>query len=219
MNIKNKAWPASLWIELQKNIVKPNIKDGLYELNFLFNAVLKKKTNNIVIGKHGEGYWTNIDDKDLTSWKLTMSFWGWGGKTVILLNKEVEDLMLRNSIRLFSSNPDGAIPKVMTYGAQKRKKWLHKQLKIRQNHPHWVKINMLKSDEKERYDALSKLSLEERSRLGVDLKQWYSVYNELAWKEKAAQRIQEWLLLKRKIPLSVTNKWLEIWLSSLDTQK
>lgn len=205
------AWPAAFWIQLQRQFTKPNMRDGLLEADYLFRAILKKNTNRVRIVPGGNAYWDAIGASELAKWRTTMSLWGWGAKKVITWDPELENEFLRASIRLFALHSDGPIPRVMCIGATNRKAWLLQKLEQKQQLPVWNRLQLQDSTMVQRFEYLATLGVDERNKLGFDVKEFFFAYSELNWKKKASERVYRWLLRKGTIPLSATTEWMQIW--------
>lgn len=205
------AWSSTFWIQIQKQFTKPNIRDGLLEMDYVFRAILKKSANRIRIVPGGDAYWDDIAPAELARWRMTMSIWGWGAKKVIAWNEDLENEFLKASIRLFALHPDGPIPRVMCLGASNRKEWLLKKIESKLDSTVWKRINLQDTSPSQRFDYLSAMSMVERNKLGHDIKEFYFAYSEMRWKKKASERVYRWLLKKGTIPLSATTEWIQIW--------
>lgn len=205
------AWSSSFWIELQKQFSKPNVRDGLLELDYVFRAILKKSANRVRITPGGNAYWDDITPVELAKWRTTMSLWGWGAKKIITWNETLEDSFLRCSIRLFALHPDGPIPKVMCIGAEHRKTWLLDTVESKKDTPVWKRLQLQETTPAQRFDYLASMNLEDRNKLGHDIKEFFFAYSELRWKKKASEQVYRWLLKKGTIPLSATTEWMQIW--------
>lgn len=205
------AWSSAFWIQLQKQFTKPNIRDGLLEADYVFRAILKKSTNRIRITAGGNAYWDEISPNELAKWRMTMSLWGWGAQKVIIWNDTLEESFLKGSIRLFALHPDGPLPKVMCFGAAKRKSWLNQKIESKQELAVWKRLRLQDTTPLQRFDYLMSLTMEERNKLGHDVKEFFYAYCELQWKQKASERVYRWLLKKGTIPLAATTEWMQIW--------
>lgn len=205
------AWSSDFWIQLQKQFTKPNIRDGLLEADYVFRAILKKNTNRVRITPGGKAYWDAISPNELIKWRLTMSLWGWGAKKVIIWNEALEENFLKASIRLFALHSDGPIPKVMCQGAIARKAWLIKKIESSKEIAVWKRLQLQDTSHLQRFEYLTSMSLDERNKLGHDVKEFFFAYSELRWKKKASERVYRWLLKKGTIPLSATTEWMQIW--------
>lgn len=205
------AWSSNFWIQLQKQFTKPNVRDGLLEVDYIFRAILKKSSNRIRVVPGGKAYWDEITPNELAKWRMTMSLWGWGAKKVITWNEDLENEFLKASIRLFALHPDGPIPRVMCLGANKRKEWLLKKVASKNDIPVWKRLQLQDTSAAQRFDYLYSMSMEDRNKLGHDVKEFFFAYSELRWKKKASERVYRWLLRKGTIPLSATTEWMQIW--------
>lgn len=205
------AWSSAFWIQLQKQFTKPNIRDGLLEADYVFRAILKKSTNRVRIVPGGKAYWDAISPSELVKWRLTMSLWGWGAKKVITWNEALEEGFLKASIRLFALHSDGPIPKVMCQGAIARKEWLLKKIESSKELPVWKRLQLQDTSYLQRFEYLTSTGLDERNKLGHDVKGFFFAYSELRWKKKASERVYRWILKKGTIPLSATTEWMQIW--------
>lgn len=205
------AWSSAFWIQLQKQFTKPNVRDGLLEVDYVFRAILKKSTNRVRITPGGNAYWDEITPNELAKWRMTMSLWGWGAKRVITWNEALEESFLKCSIRLFALHPDGPIPKVMCMGATNRKTWLLEKIESKKELAVWKRLQLQETPPSQRFDYLVSMNLDERNKLGHDVKEFFFAYSELRWKKKASERVYRWLLKKGTIPLSATTEWMQIW--------
>lgn len=205
------AWSSDFWIELQKQFARPNVRDGLLEADYVFRAILKKSANRIRIVAGGTAYWDDIAPAELAKWRMTMSLWGWGAKKIIVWNEELENDFLKASIRLFALHPDGPLPHVMCVGATRRKEWLLNKVQSKKDLPVWKRLNLQDTHAAQRFDYLAGMNLDDRNKLGQDVKEFYYAYNELRWKKKASERVYRWLLKKGTIPLAVATQWMQIW--------
>ena len=205
------AWSSAFWIQLQKQFTKPNVRDGLLEVDYVFRAILKKSSNRVRVTPGGNAYWDEITPNELAKWRMAMSLWGWGAKKVITWNEALEESFLRASIRLFALHPDGPIPKVMCIGAIKRKEWLITTIESKKEIAVWKRLQLQDTTALQRFDYLVSMNLEDRNKLGHEVKEFFFAYSELRWKKKASERVYRWLLKKGTIPLSVTTEWMQIW--------
>lgn len=205
------AWTSAFWIQLQKQFTKPNVRDGLLEMDYVFRAILKKSANRVRVVPGGDAYWDEITPAELAKWRMTMSIWGWGAKKVITWNEELENEFLRASIRLFALHPDGPIPRVMCMGATKRREWLLTKIASKKDLAVWKRINLQDANMTQRFDYLASMNLDDRNKLGHDVREFYFAYTEMRWKQKASEKVYRWLLKKGTIPLSATTEWMQIW--------
>lgn len=205
------AWSSAFWIQLQKQFTKPNVRDGLLEADYVFRAILKKSTNRVRIVPGGNAYWDAISPGELVKWRLTMSLWGWGAKKVITWSEDLEESFLRASIRLFALHYDGPIPKVMCQGAIARKKWLLTKIESSKDSAVWKRLQLQDTTHTQRFEYLTSMGIDDRNKLGYEIKEFFFAYSELRWKKKASERVYRWLLKKGTIPLSATTEWMQIW--------
>lgn len=205
------AWSAPFWIALQKEFHRPNVPDGLMEVDYLFRAMTKKKSNRIRIVKGGAAYWDDIHADDLARWRLGMTLWGWGSDKAIVWNDALDTTLLHASIRLYALHQDGPITRVMTKGALQRRRVLEGLVERGMQSAKWRMLKMEHLGLEERVARLNELTPEDVYRLGPDVRNMLHAYKEMNWKHRASGRIYQWLLRKGTIPLASVSEWLQAW--------
>jgi hypothetical protein len=206
-----KAWDRALWLKVLRNEKLPTANSVERHLSVLFQSIVKKKTNRLKIDSLGNGYWEHINDEDLAKWRVAMCAWGLGKKEVLPWFEDIEKIVLRTGIRIFTLYPDGPLPKIFTEGSQKRKDWLIKICDTLGKHQAWEKLGFKDLTPEQRFEQLKDIDYETLLNYGDELVRWKMAMLELQWKNKQVPRVARWLTRRGTIPPSKIQEWLQAW--------
>ncbi len=205
-----KAWSKKFWIAVQKTFNKPSVEHGLSEMDYLFRAVIRKKQNVLAFKPGGYAIWSVINDNDLKKWQTFMRIWGWYDQH-FTWDPELEEHLLRSSIRAFALHPDGPLPPVLCQGAKKRLADLQAELDKLNQSSAWKKLNFEDFTWAQRFDSMALWDTYEWEKRPFDVKKAWAILQELNWKQKTSLRIQDWLIKKGTIPMELAQDWINVW--------
>lgn len=206
-----KAWDRKLWLAVQRSMHRPTVQTTEDEMSILFYAILKRKDANIKRTFNCDAVWINIDNTELTKWRIGMAAWGWGSEETIPWSDEIGSIVLRTGIRIFALKPDGPLPRVFIQGANTRKTHLLSILSKFDKDPAWIKLGFDKLNTEHRIEQLKHVNYDDLLRYGEGPLRWKMAAEELTWKNQQVNRVARWLTKRGTIPPSLIQAWLNAW--------